>query len=408
MGRLIVDEEEFFDIIRGRLRNDLKKLLEKGAITFLGPGKGISIPIREIRIPQLRFKPIPKDADAGGDTPDIGIGQGPEKPGDIVGHSDYGYCDDCEDDDGGSGQGPAKKSAGSGRGEDILEIEVPETEFRDLLRDVLKLPHLKPKGGDQIQTKQYKYTGVKKSGPDSLNITRRMLKNAIKRQLLEGKYDPKDPSIIPISDDKRFRSPRPIEKPQANAVIFYMMDVSASMSEDEREIVRYYCKLFQIWLRGEYDGVKEEFIIHNGEADSVSEDEFYSTQRAGGTVISSAHQLMLDIIREKYPPAQWNIYPLYFSDGFNFSEDDLKCKELLVSKILPIVNQYTYGEVSSWRWEEFKDQQLAMNFSLPGTYGKMLTELKVSNLNKYPLEIVFLHRKEDVPEAIRRTFRNAR
>ena len=65
-------------------------------------------------------------------------------------------------------------------------------------------------------------------------------------------------------------------------------------------------------------------------------------------MISSAYRLCADIIKADYPASYWNIYPFHFSDGDNWSVDDTRlCVGLLKKRILPVVNQFSYGQVES-------------------------------------------------------------
>lgn len=385
-GRILQDEKEFMDIVMGRLRKDLLGFLRRGAINiFPGKGRGISIPIDSIHIPRLSFADIPEDADTddkdkgdddgeGGGTdpgtgPDIGIGQGPGKPGTDLGPVDG---EDGEDGEGKDGE----KKAGRGRGHDTIEVEIPEEDFANLFKELLELPRIEPKGHKSIRAEERRYTDIRKVGPDSLLHKKRTMKAALRRQMAEGTYDPNRPRIIPIREDKRYRVPDVITKPKNNALLIFMMDVSGSMGTEERRIVRYLCALCKFWLSWNYDGLETVYIVHDDGADEVPEEEFFRTRRGGGTVISTAHTKMLEIIDKRFPVAEWNIYPVYLSDGFNWEDDDELCVQLLREKILPIVNQYSYGEVSVERpWWPRSGGVAAGGvggFSPSGNYGRIL------------------------------------
>lgn len=415
-SRIKIDEDEFLKIIRGKIRENLREYIKRGQITILGPGRGVAIPVESIEIPKLHFSPVPSDAEVNengddqndGDSssigPDIGVGEGDGNPG-----TDLGPAHPDKDGDGEGGE-EGDKEAGTGRGSDIIEIEVPAEDFYELFKEVLELPNIKPKGEKQIKTESWKYTDIRPTGPDSLLHKKRTHKQALKRTIAEGGYDPMRPKIIPLRQDKRFRVPQLVTKPQNNALVVYMMDVSASMSRDERAIVRYFCSLCEFWLSCNYDAVETIWIIHDGEADRVSKDIFFRTQRGGGTVISSAHKKLLEIILEEYPPTKWNIYPMYFSDGFNIGkvgagEDNDLCFELINEKILPIANQYTYCEVAAhrywWPSSVKKTRDPNQKFKPAGSFGKMLEEKFSEN------ELVVcanLQLMDEVPDAIKAVF----
>ena len=127
-----------------------------------------------------------------------------------------------------------------------------------------------------------------------------------------------------------------------------MMDVSGSMGDEQKEIVRIESFWIDTWLTKQYKGLETRFIIHDAVAREVDRDTFFHTRESGGTMISSAYKLCAQIIDDDYPPDEWNIYPFHFSDGDNWSMDDtLACVELLKKKLLPRVNMFAYGQVES-------------------------------------------------------------
>ena len=126
-----------------------------------------------------------------------------------------------------------------------------------------------------------------------------------------------------------------------------MMDVSGSMGDEQKEIVRTESFWINLWLKSQYKkDIEVRYIIHDATAKEVDEDTFFRTRESGGTLISSAYNLCKEIIVNDYNPAEWNIYPFHFSDGDNWSADDTKlCLELLDTHILPVSNVFCYGQV---------------------------------------------------------------
>lgn len=375
------DEEEFHGIIKGKAREDLKKFLTQGDIILpkKGEGKAISIPVPAIDIPTFRF-----GQNIGG------VGQGKGEPG-----TDLGPI----------GQDPQdgeEKQAGTGSTEDLIEVEIPAYEFFEWLKELLELPNIEPKGEKALKSEEHKYSEIRKVGPETLLHKKRTFKQALKRSMSEGAYNPREPIIIPVRDDKRYRSWEVVKKPKNNAVIIYMMDVSGSMGDEEREVVRFLCALCEFWLSWNYDGLETAFIIHDGQASRVSRDEFFATRRMGGTVASTAHETCMGLMENEFPPSQWNIYPMYFSDGFNWSTDDEKCMKLLKEKILPHVNQYSYGEVEVYRswWGDYK-RSGATTFSRPGNFGDNLAK-EFENESKVAWSAV--KDKEQAIEALKEFF----
>jgi uncharacterized sporulation protein YeaH/YhbH (DUF444 family) len=127
-----------------------------------------------------------------------------------------------------------------------------------------------------------------------------------------------------------------------------MMDVSGSMGDEQKEIVRIESFWIDTWLSKQYKGLESRYIIHDAVAREVDRDTFFHTRESGGTMISSAYKLCSQLIDDHYPPEEWNIYPFHFSDGDNWSMDDtLSCVDILKQKLLPRANMFAYGQVES-------------------------------------------------------------
>jgi len=110
---------------------------------------------------------------------------------------------------------------------------------------------------------------VRRVGPNSLRHFKRTYKAALKRQIAMGTYNRRSPIVIPHRDDMRYRSWKTEEEPVANAVIIYMMDVSGSMGDEQKEIVRIESFWIDAWLQKQYKGVETRFIIHDAVAREV-------------------------------------------------------------------------------------------------------------------------------------------
>ncbi|MEZ6066550.1 MAG: DUF444 family protein [Planctomycetaceae bacterium] len=200
-----------------------------------------------------------------------------------------------EDDGGGAGQ------AGSEPGAHIREVEITIEELAEMLGQELELPNIVPKGQDSIRSRKDKYSTISRVGPDSLRHFKRTYKQALKRQIASGNYNPANPVIIPTAEDERFRSWKTVNEPQANAAILYLMDVSGSMTDDQKEIVRIESFWIDTWLKSQYDGVERRYIVHDAVAHEVDEDTFYRVREAGGTRISSAYKKAQQIIERDFP-----------------------------------------------------------------------------------------------------------
>ncbi|MFA9469127.1 MAG: DUF444 family protein [Deltaproteobacteria bacterium] len=322
--RIDQDHSRFRNIVRGRIRQNLRKYISKGELLGRQGKDIVSIPIPHIDIPKLRF----------GDKQQGGVAQGDGEPGDAL-------SGDPQD---GDGQG----KAGDQAGDHALEVELTLDELADILGEELELPNIENKGKSAIVDKKDRYVGVRNVGPNSLRHFKRTFRSALRRQIALGTYDPKRPIIIPTRDDMRYKSWKTEEEPVANAVIIYMMDVSGSMGDEQKEIVRIESFWIDTWLRKQYKDIETRFIIHDAAAREVDRDTFFRTRESGGTMISSAYRLAADMIERDYPSEQWNIYPFHFSDGDNWSVDDtLLCVDILKKLLLPSSNVFCYGQVDS-------------------------------------------------------------
>ena len=242
------------------------------------------------------------------------------------------------------GKGPG---AGDQPGEHILEVEVTLDELAKILGEELELPRIEPKGKSNVVEQKDKYTGISQTGPESLRHFKRTYKRALKRQILAGQYDFVRPKVVPMRSDQQYRSWKPVRNPETNAVVFYMMDISGSMGEEQKEVVRTEAFWIDTWLQSQYDGVETCYIVHDVNAREVDQEAFYRTRESGGTMISSAYSLCRQTIESRFPPADWNIYSFHFTDGDNWGEDNSRCKAVLRDDLLPTVNLFCYGQVYS-------------------------------------------------------------
>ncbi|MBI4040617.1 MAG: DUF444 family protein [Deltaproteobacteria bacterium] len=317
------DYHRFKDIIKGRIKQNLKKYITKGELVGAQGKNVISVPLPQIEIPRFRF----------GDREMGGVGQGDGKVGQVLGKA----------------QEDAKATAaGNEPAEHALEVEVSLEDLAKMLSEELKLPRIQPKGSGQITHAVNRYSSIRQSGTEGLRHFKRTYKEALKRQIAQGEYNPQNPVVVPIKRDKRYRFWKSTPRPQFNAAIIYIMDVSGSMGDEQKEIVRIESFWIDTWLRSQYDHLVCRYIIHDAQARQVDQDTFYHTRESGGTLISSAYKLAKQMIENEFPQDQWNIYIFHFSDGDNWSGEDTKlCVELLQYHLLPWVNLFCYGQVES-------------------------------------------------------------
>lgn len=301
------DVDRFRQIIRGKIKQDLKKYMSQDGIKVFGKeGRHkITVPLPQIQLPRFVY------GQKGG-----GVGQGP-----------------------GQGEG-----AGQDPADNPLEVNVSLEEMAELLGEELELPRIEPKGKSEITVDSKKYRSLRTTGPESLRHFKKTFRTALKRQLTEGTYDPDDPLIIPIKDDKRYRASKPIKIPHNQAVVFYLMDVSGSMGFRHKELARLTSFWIDLWLRSQYKNIRSRYIIHHVDAKEVDQHTFYHTMEGGGTRIASAYELARDLIKSEHPVADWNTYIFQYSDGDDWSGGSTPAVDV-IEEILPLVNQVSYCQV---------------------------------------------------------------
>lgn len=320
--RIERDKKRFEAIIRGRIKKDLRKHITRGELIGKRGGEIVSIPLPQIELPQFKY----------GQNRLAGVGQGDGEPGTPIGVGE-------SDGAGGAGDQPASH---------MREVEVSIQELADLLGEELELPRIEPRGSKSLDSIKSRYSTVRSTGPETLRSFRRTYRQALKRQIASGVYDHLSPMVIPVREDMRYRSWKEEPEPIANAVIIYMMDVSGSMGNEQKEIVRIESFWIDTWIRAHYDGIETRYIVHDAAAHEVDRETFYTTRESGGTRISSAYELASQVISSDYDPQEWNTYCFHFSDGDNWGGgDDEKCFELLRERLLPRVNLFGYGQVES-------------------------------------------------------------
>jgi uncharacterized sporulation protein YeaH/YhbH (DUF444 family) len=153
------------------------------------------------------------------------------------------------------------------------------------------------------------------------------------------------PWIDPV--DLRYRRYTQVPKPSARAVMFCMMDVSGSMSEQMKDLAKRFFLLLHVFLERRYKRVELVFIRHTETAEEVDEQTFFTDPRTGGTVVSTALAEFIRIQRERYPADSWNIYAAQASDGDNSGSDTHRAVEMLEDDILPLVQHFAYIEVAA-------------------------------------------------------------
>lgn len=299
---------------------------------------------------------------------------------------------------GGAGQGQGKEASDSGEGEDEFTFTLTQDEVLDIFFEDLELPNMTRTSLKKVTKMAYQRAGISVAGsPTNLNLIRTMRNSfgrrlalnrpstadieALKERLfvLESKdnrsaedhaeikriLDEMDtlekkrrwvPYIDPM--DVRYNAYEQKPIPSSQAVMFCLMDVSGSMGEREKDLAKRFYILLHLFLKRRYEKVDIVFIRHTHTAQEVDEETFFYSRQSGGTIVSTALDVMLDVWKERYPDDEWNVYAAQASDGYTQSGDAQRCIELLSEEILPRCQYYSYIEILDEReMEVFADDE---------------------------------------------------
>ena len=350
------------DKVRDAVQQHLPELIA-GPDLITGPQeRTVQVPVRMLE--HARFKLADGRSQSG-------AGQGDGQPGDVLQHSQPG-----------PGEGE-RGDGGQQDGEVRLLLEFSIDDLMDWVWEELKLPELKPRPSSRIDEVELVREGWDKRGARSRLDRRRTIKEAIKRRAVQA-----DP--VPFTnDDLRFRQIVTRPKPSTSAVILFVIDVSASMTQLERKLAKSFFFFALQGIRRKYARVETRFIAHTTHAWEFSESEFFQVSGIGGTIASSAFKLALELARNQYTAAQHNIYLFYASDGENFTEDRTAAAAAL-SELGNVLNYIGYVE------------------TLPGIPRSLETEMRrlCNELERrgVPISSSVLSSPDDVWRALRKFF----
>ena len=285
---------------------------------------------------------------------------------------------------GGAGGG-GREGSPDGDGEDDFVFVLSRDEFLDIFFEDLELPDLVKRSLREIAATKPRRAGISITGtPGNLNV-RRTMRNALGRRLalrrprdqeaadlrarifaLEEVHEPdaeqrealtalhaeldlllRRQKLVPWLDplDVRYNYFEQQPEPNSNAVMFCLMDVSASMGEREKDLAKRFFILLHLFLTRRYDKVELVFIRHTHRASEVDEETFFHARDTGGTVVSTALAEMKRVIEARYPPSEWNIYAAQASDGDNYSGDSDNCAAVLSQELMKLCQYFAYVEI---------------------------------------------------------------
>ena len=374
----IVNRQRFIRRFKSQIRKAAGEAVAGRSITDASSGEQVNIPARDISEPVFRH------------------GSAGRRDQVYPGNTDFVTGDRIQRPPGGQGgQGSGGKPSDQAGGEDDFVFELSRDEFLECFFEDLELPDLVKSQLKQVVDYRNVRAGFTRDGvPTNINIVRSLRGALARRIALRGPYlerlheaeeeleeltakslDSSARAIelkaeienlrarikaIPFIDTFDLRYNNQIREPQPStqAVMFCLMDVSGSMSEHRKNIAKRFFILLHLFLRRAYERIDVVFIRHHVTASEVDEDEFFHSRESGGTVVSSALKLMKEIIDERYPVSEWNIYGAQASDGENWSGDSSICSEFLTTSLLPLVQYFAYVEVTEdgrlGLWDEYE------------------------------------------------------
>lgn len=260
------------------------------------------------------------------------------------------------------GQGGGNK-AGKDKGEEAYEVEISLEELAEYLFDSLNLPDLDKKKLKTIMQEKPKRHGTRTNGipprlDKKLSAIERIKRKVAAKKAGEIEIDPQTgEELFPFHEnDLRYHHIKAKPKEASSAVVFFMMDVSGSMTKEVKYIARSFFFVLYHFLRYKYDNLEIVFISHTTEAQEVDEDSFFKRIESGGTYISSAPVMAREIAMKRFHPSSWNIYAFHCTDGDNWPEDNLKAKKAFI-ELSDISQMVGYCEIltgarSADNWNE--------------------------------------------------------
>jgi len=428
------DAKRHRDKQKKAIKDNLPEIIAEEDLITKRKGRKIKIPIRRLNIPVLRPGRRRRD-DEGEDGGAVGIGQGPGKPGDVIGKK--------------RGKGQQPGGAGEEPGEDYIETEIEVEELVDLMMEDLGLPNIKKKEIAELEVSLgFKISGLRKSGPKHLISRKHTIREGLKTfwstlELLkteteldekicywalkeaDGMYedalellkkiDPtttskyvEDIAPFPIFNpqDMRFHSLQEKHEKESNAVVLVMLDVSGSMGYMKKYMARSMMFWLVEFLRKIYSNVVVRFIIYHSEARVVDEYTAFHTTESGGTKAVKAYELAHNLIETEYPTDKWNVYAFHFSDGDDFvPKESVGAARKLVENLG--INMLGYVEMNTDNWGKGNLMPTFIEKMPLRTGDSKDLEIYVGDKN-YPFVGAIVEDKEDIWPTIKELLRKDR
>ena len=290
----------------------------------------------------------------------------------------------------GGGKGGRGKGAGPGEGgEDDFIINISRSEFYDVFFEDCEPPDLKETHEKDLPDHVMKPAGFQKVGnPGQLSVIRSFKHSKARRLaltkdsrdelmeledelkwLMAGDYEANSTdewakrvqevtlriqelknkiSAVGLYEDVdlRYRKSERVQVKASDAVLCMIMDISGSMDEEKKRTARKFFTLQYAFIVKKYPQTDLIFIAHTDEAEEMTEEDFFTTRKSGGTIVSPAWSLAHKIIKERYDADQTNIYLSYAGDGDNWDSDNADViKEVQESGLLTKLRHAVYIQV---------------------------------------------------------------
>lgn len=370
-----VNKQRFIKRYREQIRQAVAKAVSGRKIMDIEQSGQVSIPVKDISEPIFHH------------------GQGGKREWIHPGNKKFVRGDSFDRQQQGAG-GTGSRASDSGEGEDDFVFTLSREDFLNFFFEDMALPDMAKRHLAKIAEVRKVRAGFSIDGtPSNLSVLRTMRSSLGRRIALSGPYQRRLQALeqqysevleeegpytaraqemmkemrhlracidrVPFIEklDLRYNNRVLKKRPQAQAVMFCLMDVSGSMDESRKDLAKRFFMLLYLFLKRNYERIDVVFIRHHTVAKEVDEEDFFHSRESGGTVVSSALKLMVDVIHNRYPASQWNIYCAQASDGDNWAGDSELCGRLLRESILPLVQYYAYVEVASEEpqnlWEEY-------------------------------------------------------
>lgn len=374
-----VNRQRFMRRYKKHIKKAVSDAINKRSITDVESGSDISISQKDLSEPTFHH------------------GKGGQSRSIHTGNQDFVAGDRIKrpNDGGGSGGGSGQAS-NKGDGMDEFTFHINNDEFLEFMFEDLELPNLSEKQRSSMMEFKTQRAGFVTAGsPDRLNVvrslrsaharrialsggTRREIRK-MKRELREMEVQPEDYDAeratrlteeikrlnsklkrVPFIDDidLRYNHFVKIPQPSNKAVMFCVMDVSGSMTQEIKEMAKRFFILLYLFLQRNYKRIEVVFIRHHTVAKEVDEEDFFYSRETGGTIVSSALEMTRDIITQRYSPTEWNIYVAQASDGDNWEGDSSVCTKVLVNELMPLVQYFSYVEITDRQhqnlWREYE------------------------------------------------------